>query len=454
MSRMKLRIPTMSALSMSRSPWSATVLGRFVWVALLISIVLLIVTPWQQNVRATGRVIAFAPVERQQLVQAPISGRVAEFYVQEGAQVRKGDVLASVTDNDPEILDRLSRERDAVSMRLTASEGGVQVAEQRISALESKRAAEILSAEAKMNMARDKLEASERALDSAEAELTTAELNLERQKQLDKDGLTSRRNLELAQLAQAKAKADVEKAKKNRDAARQELNSYKADLNKVKADGTASIESAKASLRKSEAEMGKEQQELQKVESRLAKQHTQRVVAPRDGTVLRLLVAPHAEMLKAGDPIITFVPDISSSAVELWVDGNDAPLVTPGREVRLQFEGWPAIQFAGWPSVARGTFGGTVAFVDRHDDGKGRFRAVVVPDPDHEPWPDARYLRQGVRANGWVLLDRVRLGYEVWRKINGFPPAVDLPDAAYPKFAGDKAGKAPKTEFAKKVTPK
>ncbi len=450
MSRVQLRLPTMSALSMTRAPSATRVLGRFAWVALLCVIVALIFVPWQQNVRATGRVIAFAPVERQQLVQSPISGRVAEFYVQEGAQVRKGDLLATVTDNDPEIINRLTRERDAVSLRLAASEGGVQVAEQRIAALESKRAAEILSAEAKLNMSRDKLEAAERQLDAAEAELITAELNLERQKSLDKDGLTSTRNLELATLAQAKAQADKEKARKDRDAAKSELASYKADLEKVKAGGTASIESARASQRKAEAEMGKEQQELQKVESRLAKQHTMRVVAPRDGTVLRLLVSPHAEMLKVGDPIITFVPDISSTAVELWVDGNDAPLVTPGRTVRLQFEGWPAIQFAGWPSVARGTFGGTVAFVDRHDDGMGRFRAVVVPDPDHEPWPDARYLRQGVRANGWVLLDRVRLGYEAWRQINGFPPAVDLPDAAYPG-----AGKAkPKTEFAKKVTPK
>jgi hypothetical protein len=29
-----------------------------------------------------------------------------------------------------------------------------------------------------------------------------------------------------------------------------------------------------------------------------------------------------------------------------------------------------------------------------------------------------------VRANGWVLLDSVRLGYELWRRFNGFPPTV------------------------------
>ena len=45
-------------------------------------------------------------------------------------------------------------------------------------------------------------------------------------------------------------------------------------------------------------------------------------------------------------------------------------------------------------------------------------------------WPDDRYLRQGVRANGWVLLKRVPLGYEIWRQLNGFPPVVadDAPE--------------------------
>jgi hypothetical protein len=90
--------------------------------------------------------------------------------------------------------------------------------------------------------------------------------------------------------------------------------------------------------------------------------------------------------------------------------------------VRIQFEGWPAVQFSGWPSVAVGTFEGKVALVDAADDGEGRFRILVLPSPDAR-WPETRYLRQGVRAVGWVLLEEVSLGYELWRTFNGFPPA-------------------------------
>ena len=109
------------------------------------------------------------------------------------------------------------------------------------------------------------------------------------------------------------------------------------------------------------------------------------------------------------------------------VSGNDMPLIQEGDKVRLQFEGWPAVQFVGWPSVAVGTFGGKVSRVFPTDDGKGNFRILISPDDNAEidnGWPNDRYLRQGVRANGWVLLNEVPLGYEIWRQLNGFPPTV------------------------------
>jgi membrane fusion protein, adhesin transport system len=63
-----------------------------------------------------------------------------------------------------------------------------------------------------------------------------------------------------------------------------------------------------------------------------------------------------------------------------------------------------------------------VAFVDATDDGQGKFRVVVIPN-DPEDWPSKQFLRQGTRANGWILLNRVSLGYELWRQFNGFPPS-------------------------------
>ena len=157
---------------------------------------------------------------------------------------------------------------------------------------------------------------------------------------------------------------------------------------------------------------------------RLSRQATQIVYAPVDGIIFRIAVQPGSAVVKSGEEIASIVPDVSAPVVELAVDGNDLPLITQGRRVRLQFEGWPAIQFVGWPSVAVGTFGGIVKLVDSTDDGKGKFRILVEPDAKDQAWPDRRYLRQGVRAKGWVLLNTVPVAQEVWRQFNGFPPVV------------------------------
>jgi len=132
-------------------------------------------------------------------------------------------------------------------------------------------------------------------------------------------------------------------------------------------------------------------------------------------------------LVKQGDVLAVLVPDTNSRAAALWLDGNDIPLIKKGQHVRLQFEGWPAIQFSGWPSVAIGTFGGRVELIDPTDNGRGMFRILVVPDKPNS-WPGPKYLRQGVRVNGWVLLNRVRLWFELWRRFNGFPPTIEPPE--------------------------
>ena len=34
-------------------------------------------------------------------------------------------------------------------------------------------------------------------------------------------------------------------------------------------------------------------------------------------------------------------------------------------------------------------------------------------------------MRQGIQAQGWILLERVPLWFEVWRQLNGFPPTLN-----------------------------
>jgi multidrug resistance efflux pump len=382
--------------------------------------------PWQQSAAGSGRVVAFSALEREQLIEAPIEGRIVGWWVYEGSRVRAGEKLVELSDNDPEILTRLGRERDAVMARLEAARAQAGAYQRQIEALESSRSLGLEAADAKIRMAENKVKAAENKITAAEAALRASKLNLGRQKQLAQEGLASDRTFELADFSFAKDKTEVFVAKAELEGARADVLGQKAGREKVNADAIAKIESARSYVEKARSDAAKAEEELAKVEVRLSRQTNMIVRAPRDGTIVRVLAREGGEWVKSGDPLLLLVPDTDARAVELWVDGNDASLISPGRHVRLQFEGWPAIQFTGWPSVAVGTFGGTVAFVDAVANAQGKFRVVVVPE-EHQ-WPSTQYLRQGVRAHGWILLNEVTLGFEIWRQLNGFPPAVAPPE--------------------------
>ncbi len=299
-------------------------------------LVSLVVTPWVQTSLGTGKVIAFAPNERIQQIGATVDGRVSKWYVVEGQRVQGGDPLVEISDLDPQIMEKLERERQAAKSRLLAAESAQK----------------------------------------------TSQINVGRQRELADQGLSAERSYELARIEYQRFQSDVATAKA----------------------------------------------ELARIDLRLTRQGSQVLTAPRDGSIFRILAPEGGPVIKTGEVLAQLVPDTQMRAVELWIDGNDMPLIHEGQEVRLQFEGWPAVQFAGWPSVAVGTFGGRVGSVDSAGGETGKFRILVFPEGGEYHWPAAQYLRQGVRVNGWVLLGRVRLGYELWRKVNGFPATIDSPD--------------------------
>ncbi|MFN8615417.1 MAG: hypothetical protein U0003_05885 [Vampirovibrionales bacterium] len=147
------------------------------------------------------------------------------------------------------------------------------------------------------------------------------------------------------------------------------------------------------------------------------------------------LALGESQTVKQNTSLAVVVPQTKDQAVALTIADFNAPLVAVGRPVRLQFSGWPALQFSGWPSISAGTFAGTVAVVDALDDGMNRYRVLVRPDwkrikaNNDKPWPSPKYLRAGTQAHGWILLDTVPLGFELWRQFNGFPPSLKKPPA-------------------------
>jgi multidrug resistance efflux pump len=408
--------------------------------ALALTALVLVITPWQQTAPGSGRVVAYVPEERQQSLEAPIEGRVLRWYVREGTAVKQGDPIVDLSDNDPEIMMRLRSERDAVQARLDAARARAGALESRIASLAESRSSAIAAAGSRVGMAAQRVVSAEQAVTLAQAALGAAELNLTRQKALAGAGLTSRRQLELTELDWSRAQTELERARFAFVAARAERLALDSDRLKADTDANAAISDAHASRSAADAEVANASAELARIEVRLARQAAQSVVAPRSGVVLRIVANGHTgEIVKAGDVLATLVPDTNERAVEMWVSGNDLPLLREGGAARVQFEGWPAVQFSGWPAIAVGTFPGRVSLIDAADDGAGKFRVLIVPSPD-APWPEPIYLRQGVRALGWIQLGQVRLGYELWRQFNGFPPSLPSDPAARQAAADARGG--------------
>lgn len=303
--------------------------------------------PWVQTTSGIGQVTTLNPSDRVQNISAAVSGRIAEWYVQDADFVEAGSPIVRIEDVDEQLLPRLQAQLDAAQRKYAAAQSAV----------------------------------------------STAEIDYRRQEQLFEEGLSSRLSFE-----QARIKV-------------QQL--------------TVSLEEATT--------------ELNQAETSLSRQGSQIVLAPRDGTILHVEAGDTATIVTAGQPLASFMPANSERAVQIYIDGRDIGLVQPGRDVRLQFEGWPAFQFSGRPDLAVGTFRGEVLFVEPSARVDGSFRVLVkepesaedclraelqdgIPRMGECGWPPESFVRLGANVRGWILLETVSLGFEMWRLLNNFPP--------------------------------
>lgn len=442
------------SFQLARTPKLARRCSRALLGILLVLPIVLLFVPWTQTVHGTGRAIAFNPVERPQFVVSPIEGRIKKWYVVEGQRVKAGERIVEMVDNDPNLELRLQDEERATLDRLRAAEDRVRDIEARIHNLRNSRQLAIDVQQSILRQEQARVQAVDQELIEAQATLGAAVPHYQRQQDLfqSKQGsLVSQRDVELARQTLQTAQAKFKQVEARMKVAKAGEKAATDNLSKVDSDTAAMINLETAISRTAASDVASVRRDKAQIEVRIARQRAQYVDASTDGTVLRLLanaeqggimVRPGERLAvlvpdikgrdssPAGDPLQTYLPltknEYPGIVAELFIDGNDLPLVQIGDRVRLQFEGWPAAQFVGWPSVAVGTFGGRVYLVDPTSDDKGRFRILVEPDSSDKPWPNQNYLRQGVRGQAWVLLQRVSIGWELWRQLNGFPPIRDV----------------------------
>lgn len=409
-------------------------LRRYGWWAiriLVIGFLLLMFVPWTQTINVTGQLSAYSPYERPQDIEAQIQGRLKKWHVFEGVRVKQGELILELEDIDPnfmapELLVLLDQQKVALEQTRKAALDRATQLEKRIGEMENLVKAAVPSAEARVRESENRVRAAEQRIISAKVAYDTAELNVDRHRQLATKGLVSQRELEMSIQAAIGSKAELKAAEALLKEAQQNMRGLSFGKDQISAEVIQQLLHAEAMRAEALAAAATAADHLASISLRLSnatqRRIYSRIVAPIDGTVVKMAQVGAGETIQPGEKLVRISPTSADKAAELVAEGIDAPLLNPGRKVRLLFYGIPAIPLPAWPELMAGTFGGVIKVVDQVDDGKGNFRFWVVPDPNDRPWPEQSHVRQGTKVMGWVILNRVPLWYELWRRFNLFPP--------------------------------
>jgi membrane fusion protein, adhesin transport system len=431
-------IQNQSALSKLNTPRIVHRLGWLFLLLLLMSLLGLALIPWQQTVVGLGKITVLNPSDRPQTIEAQLSGRIKTWFVKEGALVQKGQPLLALEDLDPKFtgllsMSQITRQKSAVEQRRSAIENRISALTHQYRNLSTSREAAIPSSQERTGQASNRFIAAQQSVKAAQETERVASLNLLRLEALYQKGLRSRRDLEVSQQEALRAKTELERQGANLAIAQQDNTIAAYDVQRITSDTAAGLNAIESSLNAAYESLASTDNELRKLDidlETLKQRLLQREIkAPRTGRLVRILKPGEGETVDAGDPLATIVPETPDQAVALYISDVDAPLLQRNRPVRLQFSGWPAIQFAGWPKASFGTFAGVIQTIDAVDEGSSsRYRILVTPDwkritsQKETAWPTSSLLRPGTKTTGWVMLNVVPLGYELWRQFNGFQP--------------------------------
>jgi HlyD family secretion protein len=276
-------------------------------------------------------------------VAAKTSGRIREITVREGDQVKAGQVIATLDDeqlkarvdqaqsNVAQAEARMSRARHEIAV-LQA-----QLEQSRLGVNQSR-----LDAEGRVSQAQAHVAAAEASMARAEADYKQARADAERFTTLAEQGDAPAREGEQARAAAEAHKAVVQAARKQVEAARGGLLAAKASLDNpaIRAAQSAAIEQqirqAQADVQSAEAEAGRARAQLQEAE---ANRSDLRIVAPFDGTVATRSAEP-GEVVSPGTPIMTIV-NLSNVYLRAFIPEGEIGRVRAGQTARVYLDSNP-----------------------------------------------------------------------------------------------------------------
>lgn len=404
--------------------------------------VIILFLPWTQNITGTGYLTTLRPEQRATTVQSQIPGRIEEWYVQEGDFVNKGDTIMHISEVkddyfDPNLISRTEQQIQAKAGSVTAYQGKVNALNNQVVALQQERLLKLEQTRNKLLQSKLKVQSDSIDLEAAKTNLMIAERQYERTEQLQEEGLKATKDVEDKRLKLQKTQAELISQQNKLLTSKNNVLNAQVEITRTQAEYVDKISKAQSDKFTASSSGFDAEAQVTKLENSLSNYQIRNslyyVRAPQSGYINKAIKAGVGETFKEGDQLINIMPDNADLAVEMFINPIDLPLAHKGSDVRIQFDGWPAIIFSGWPNVSTGTYGGKIVAVETFISDNGKYRLLIAPDPDEEPWPKA--LRAGSGARSIALLDDVPIWFELWRQLNGFPPNYYQPDSATKKTA-------------------
>ena len=243
--------------------------------------------------RSSDMVLVGTVDSNQVVVSARVAGRIEKLPVDEGTQVKTGDVIA--------ILDTAELEAQK-----RAAAAVVNSYRSQVSASQATEAVTLGSTSSDVRNAQAKLQATQAQLQQAQADLERLTLDAKRTVSLADQGVASQQDSDRATATVRAQQALVQSLRDQIRAANADLSSAQARLHQQ--------QSARSTVASTEAQVQNAREQLAQADVRLG--YT-RIVAPVTGTV-SVRATREGEVVQPGEPIVTII-DLSDTWVRVAI---------------------------------------------------------------------------------------------------------------------------------------
>jgi len=396
---------------------------------LFVAVIAMLFVPWTQNIQAKGYVTTLYPQDRPQVINSIIAGKITKWYVKEGDFVRAGDTILTIGEVkteylDPELVLRAKQQMESKMGSVDSYNSKISSLDKQLKAFDNLRMLKEKQAINKLKQSKLKVISDSNDLIAYHAQLNTEKKQLKRIEELHHQGLKSLTEVETKRLKVQEWTAKYIAQENKLLTSQNDVLNARVDISNVENDYNeklAKTESDQFSALSDKFESAANAAKLQNEYSNYVIRKGLYVIrAAQTGYVTKLIRSGIGETIKEGEQLVTIMPHKYNLAVEFYIDPVDYPLVKKGEKVQMQFDGWPAIFFSGWPNTTYGTFTGEIYAIDNFISENGQYRILVKPYEQVKKWP--KEIRVGGGAKTFVLLHDVPIWYELWRKMNGFPP--------------------------------